>query len=76
MARAGNTVLVTIHQPSSNLFALFDHVVLLHKGRVMHQGRVEDIGRDFESMGYPLPPNYNPADWIIVSDATSETTFC
>jgi hypothetical protein len=46
---------------------MFDHLVLLHKGRVLHQGPVADIGPDFESKGYPLPPNYNPADWIVVS---------
>lgn len=58
--------MATIHQPASNVFALFDRVVLLHKGRVMYQGGVAELGADFESKGFPLPDNYNPADWIVV----------
>ena len=31
----------------------------------MHQGNVESLGQDFEAHGYPVPSQYNPADWII-----------
>ena len=62
---AGNTVLFTIHQPSSNIFGTFDQLILLHKGRVMHQGAVASIGADYEQHGYPVPNQYNPADWVI-----------
>ena len=62
---AGNTVLFTIHQPSSNIFGSFDQLILLHKGRVMHQGAVASIGADYEQHGYPVPNQYNPADWVI-----------
>jgi hypothetical protein len=65
VARAGNTVLVTIHQPASNVFAMFDHLVLLHKGRVLHQGPVARLADDFAAHDYPLPAQYNPADWIL-----------
>jgi hypothetical protein len=65
MARAGNTVLFTIHQPSSDVFSSFDRLILLHKGRTMHQGLTRDIPIDFERMGYKVPENYNPADWIL-----------
>jgi ABC-type multidrug transport system ATPase subunit len=67
VAKAGNktTVLFTIHQPSSNVFCSFDRLILLHKGRVMHQGAVSTIGNDFSLMGYPVPSNYNPADWVL-----------
>ena len=62
---AGNTVLFTIHQPSSNIFGTFDQLILLHKGRVMHQGAVASIGVDYEKHGFPVPNQYNPADWVI-----------
>ena len=65
VAKAGNTVLFTIHQPSSNVFCSFDRLILLNKGRVMHQGDVSSISDDFSKLGYPVPPNYNPADWVL-----------
>jgi ABC-type multidrug transport system ATPase subunit len=65
VAKGGNTVLFTIHQPSSNVFCSFDRLILLNKGRVMHQGAVATICDDFSTRGYPVPPNYNPADWVL-----------
>ena len=61
----GNTVLFTVHQPSSNIFTSFDQLILLHKGQVIHQGSVDTIGEDYERYGYPVPNWYNPADWVI-----------
>ena len=65
--KAGASVLFTIHQPASEVFATFDHLILLNKGRVMYQGSVKSIPDFFGARGYPIPSNYNPADWIIVS---------
>lgn len=57
----------TIHQPSSEIFNSFDHLILLNKGRVMYQGSVSGVPEYFGARGKPNPPNYNPADWIMVS---------
>lgn len=65
VAKAGKTVLFTIHQPSSDVFCSFDRLILLNKGRVMHQGAVATICDDFSTLGYTVPPNYNPADWLL-----------
>jgi len=65
VAKAGNTVLFTIHQPSSKIFCSFDRLILLKAGQVMHQGAVLSIQEEFASAGYPCPSNYNPADWVI-----------
>lgn len=67
VANAGSSVLFTIHQPSSEIFNSFDHLILLNKGRVMYQGAVNDVPTYFAERGHPNPPNYNPADWIMVS---------
>jgi ABC-type multidrug transport system ATPase subunit len=67
VAQAGNIVLFTIHQPSSDIFASFDRLILLNRGRLMYQGLIKDINADFEQYGFPVPQNYNPADWILVS---------
>eukprot|EP00980_Cylindrotheca_fusiformis_P027771 scaffold22559_cov111-Cylindrotheca_fusiformis.AAC.10 len=65
VARAGSSVLFTIHQPASKIFYEFDQLILMNKGRVMYQGAVDDIADYFEVRGHPLPPRYNPADWIM-----------
>jgi len=65
VANAGSSVLFTIHQPSSEIFNSFDHLILLNKGRVMYQGAVADVPNYFAERGHPNPPNYNPADWIM-----------
>ena len=65
VANAGASVLFTIHQPSSEIFSSFDHLILLQKGRVLFQGSVSSVPSHFAARGYPLPNNYNPADWVI-----------
>jgi ABC-type multidrug transport system ATPase subunit/ABC-type polysaccharide/polyol phosphate export permease len=65
VAKAGNTVLFTIHQPSSDVFASFDKLILLNQGRLMYMGKTADVPADFEKMALPCPNNYNPADWVI-----------
>lgn len=65
VANAGTSVLFTIHQPSSEVFANFDHLILLNKGRVMYQGSVPNVPAFFDSRSRPVPPNFNPADWIM-----------
>ncbi|XP_052245962.1 protein white-like [Dreissena polymorpha] len=41
MAKRGKTVICTIHQPSSEVFALFDHVIVMAEGRVAFMGEAE-----------------------------------
>ena len=65
VANAGASVLFTIHQPNSEIFMAFDTLILLHKGRVMYQGHVRDVPNFFEVRGHPIPPNYNPGDWVM-----------
>ena len=65
VAMAGSAVLMTIHQPSSEIFNALDRLILLEKGEVMYGGLVQDVPQYFELRGYPCPAHYNPADWIV-----------
>uniref|UniRef100_A0A0P5IC49 Protein white n=1 Tax=Daphnia magna TaxID=35525 RepID=A0A0P5IC49_9CRUS len=65
IASTGKTVVCTIHQPSSEVFALFDRILLMAEGRTAFLGPVSEALSFFSSQGLPCPPNYNPADYYI-----------
>lgn len=65
LAHQGTAIICTIHQPSSQLFAMFDQVMLLAEGRVAFMGEPDDAMHFFKKNGYVCPLNYNPADFLI-----------
>ena len=65
LSLSGCTVVATIHQPSSEVFSLFHEVQLLASGRTVYDGSVEGLTKHFTSIGYPTPPNTNPADHMM-----------
>lgn len=69
MARNGKTVLCTIHQPSSEVFTLFSHLLIVAEGRVAFLGTLDEALNFYKSVGYPCPVNYNPADFYIMKMA-------
>jgi ABC-type multidrug transport system ATPase subunit len=58
------TVICTIHQPRSNIFALFDQLVLLANGHMVYSGEVSKCHTYFESIGHKCPPGFNIADYL------------
>ena len=59
------TVIFTIHQPRSNIVALFDQLVLLAKGRVVYSGPFSSCQDYFDRIGYSCPPGFNIADYLV-----------
>ncbi|KAF9164759.1 hypothetical protein DFQ26_001068 [Actinomortierella ambigua] len=59
------TVICTIHQPRSNIFALFDQLVLLAKGHLVYSGETRLLSHHLRSMGHPCPEGFNMADYIL-----------
>jgi ATP-binding cassette subfamily G (WHITE) protein 1 len=66
LARRGRTVIATIHQPSSEIFHLFDDLLLLAAGRVIYYGPAKDSIDYFARLGYPCPRYSNPADFYFM----------
>jgi hypothetical protein len=58
------TVVFTIHQPRSNIVALFDQLVLLAKGQVVYSGPFAKCQSYFEHIGFPCPSGFNIADYL------------
>ncbi|KAI9224037.1 P-loop containing nucleoside triphosphate hydrolase protein [Blastocladiella britannica] len=65
LAASGRTTVCTIHQPSSEVFALFDNLLLLADGQVMYYGPAADSVSYFTRAGYPVPQFSNPADYFF-----------
>jgi ABC-type multidrug transport system ATPase subunit len=59
------TVVFTIHQPRSNIVALFDQLMLLAEGRLVYSGPFSKCQSYFDSIGYACPPGFNIADYLI-----------
>ncbi|KAJ3088572.1 ATP-binding cassette sub- G member 2, partial [Quaeritorhiza haematococci] len=58
-------VLMTIHQPRTDILELFDKILLLSMGKLTFFGTLGDSLTHFESLGYPLPPKTNPSDFFL-----------
>jgi ATP-binding cassette subfamily G (WHITE) protein 1 len=67
LAGQGRTVVATIHQPSSDIFGLFDDLLLLSEGKVVYYGTAKDSIEYFGKLGYKCPQYMNPSDYIFVS---------
>ncbi|XP_054159477.1 protein white-like [Oppia nitens] len=65
MAASGRTVICTIHQPSSEVFSVFNQLLLLSNGRVAFLGKSDKAIEFFSSLGLQCPNNYNPSDFYI-----------
>lgn len=59
------TVIFTIHQPRSNIVALFDRLVLLAEGRTVYSGPFSSCQQYFDNIGYSCPPGFNIADYLV-----------
>ena len=65
-AERGMTILATIHQPSSELFMLFDRVIVLSEGYTIYNGPPQDVKSYFEAYGLQMPKYSNPADKLSI----------
>lgn len=54
----------TIHQPRSNIVALFDQLIVLAQGKTVYAGEFAKCQDYFESIGHPCPPGFNIADYL------------
>ena len=63
----GKAVMTTIHQPSTDCFALFDNLIVLAEGRMAYSGPTANALEFMASAGYPSPAYYNPAEFLTCS---------
>jgi len=59
------TVLATIHQPSSEIYALFDKLYFIVDGRAAYFGGTSEVPSYFGKLGHPMPEHTNPSDFTM-----------
>ena len=65
IARFGSTVILTIHQPSSRIQLLLDHLIILARGQLMFQGSPKDVSHHVARMGRKIPKGENSIEHLI-----------
>ncbi|KAK1404946.1 ABC transporter domain-containing protein [Heracleum sosnowskyi] len=65
VAKAGRTIITTIHQPSSRMFHMFNRVLLLSEGYPVYYGKAKDAMDYFSSLHFIPEISMNPAEFLL-----------
>ncbi|KAJ8765342.1 hypothetical protein K2173_012039 [Erythroxylum novogranatense] len=63
----GRTIILSIHQPGFRIVKLFNSILLMADGSVLHHGTVDQLGVSVRSMGMNLPVHVNVVEFAIES---------
>ncbi|KAG5043326.1 hypothetical protein JHK87_007241 [Glycine soja] len=66
IAHSGKIVICSIHQPSSEIFSLFDDLLLLSSGETVYFGEAKMALKFFADAGFPCPTRRNPSDHFLM----------
>ncbi|XP_075057074.1 ATP-binding cassette sub-family G member 5 [Mixophyes fleayi] len=72
LARKDRIVIISIHQPRSELFKIFDKIAIMSCGELIFCGNPEEMISFFDGCGYECPQHSNPFDFYV--DLTSVDT--
>lgn len=65
LSTRGRTIIVSIHQPRSDIFFLFDNLCILSQGQTVYNDRIDKVLEYFHNLSYDVPVSVNPADFLI-----------
>ncbi|XP_022886614.1 ABC transporter G family member 26 isoform X2 [Olea europaea var. sylvestris] len=65
LAKAGRTIITTIHQPSSRMFHMFDRVLLISEGYPVYYGKARESMQYFSSLRFIPEIAMNPAEFLL-----------
>eukprot|EP00762_Andalucia_godoyi_P001164 ANDGO_02077.mRNA.1 ABC transporter G family member 27 len=63
--RNGTTIISSIHQPSSQIYSLFDDLILVGRGYVLYYGPANKATSHFHSLGFPVYEDFSAGDYLI-----------
>lgn len=59
------TCIVTIHQPSTEIFNTFDDLIVLKDTKIFYKGTTQDFVPYLKKEGFFIPESTNPADYLF-----------
>ncbi|KAK3427451.1 hypothetical protein EUGRSUZ_F03676 [Eucalyptus grandis] len=65
VAKAGRTIIITIHQPSSRMFHMFDKLLLIAEGYPVYYGKAREAIEYFSSLSFIPEITMNPAEFLL-----------
>lgn len=65
LAKYGRTVICTIHQPNSEIYSMFDKLMIIANGKTLYFNEARLAKQYFSHLGYECPPCTNPVDFFI-----------
>ncbi|KAL5548662.1 hypothetical protein UlMin_003893 [Ulmus minor] len=65
LAKAGRTIITTIHQPSSRMFHMFDKLLLISEGYPVYYGKARETMEYFSSLQFVPEIPMNPAEFLL-----------
>lgn len=63
--KTNKNVILTVHQPSSKMFKMFDSLLAISNGQTAYFGPLSEMTIHMASLGLQIEPNYNPADFLL-----------
>lgn len=65
LAKRGRTIILSLHQPRSDAFALFSRILLMSHGSVVYSGSTSGCLPHFAQLGFQPQERTNPLDFLI-----------
>ncbi|KAJ2568014.1 hypothetical protein IW140_004259 [Coemansia sp. RSA 1813] len=75
IARTGRTVIAVTHQPSSEMFEMFDDILILCDGHIVYLGERAGLTDYLARLGFPCGMYTNPADHVFNSVLFDSSKF-
>ena len=66
LSHLGISIIVIIHQPRIEIFEMIDDLILLSNGRLIFQGKENNVQSFFQGLGFVFPSHSNAGD--VVTD--------
>lgn len=65
LANQGRTIIQTIHQPNSDIFEMFDRLMLMAKGKIIYFNEARLAVDYFSGINFKCPELSNPSDYFM-----------